>query len=85
MSGINAGNSMGTGVAGGAETGQGNLGSSGTVLQNGVAGDMLSKWEYLYSQKAAPTTNYVSELRDQLKYQTLIPILEGVKETQQHF
>ena len=79
LSGINAGNSMGTGVAGGAGTGQGNLGSSGTVLQNGVAGDMLAKWEYLYSQKAAPTTNYVSELRDQLKYQTLIPILEGVK------
>jgi len=79
LSGINAGNSMGTGVAGGAGTGQGNLGSAGTVLQNGVAGDMLSKWEYLYSQKAAPTTNYVTELRDQLKYQTLIPILEGVK------
>ena len=72
MSGMGAGATGAVGMAGG-------TGGAGATSMAGMAGnDLLSSWEYLYSQKAAPTINYVSELGDQLKFQTLQPLLEGL-------
>ena len=75
MSGMGAGATGAVGMAGGT----GGAGATSMAGMAGMAGnDLLSSWEYLYSQKAAPTINYVSELGDQLKFQTLQPLLEGL-------
>ena len=71
LSGATAGGVVaGSGVAGG--------GAGGGKFGTGTGSDLMANWEYLYSLKNANKIGYVKELGDQLKYETLQPILNAV-------
>ena len=62
----------------GTGTGVGGGGAGGGKFGTGAGADLMANWEYLYSLKAATKIGYVKELGDQLKYETLQPILNAV-------
>jgi len=69
----------GAGVGGGAMPGMMSGNGTGTIRQENPSANLLQQWEYLYSQKQVSGVGYVQEYKEQLKYQTLQPLLDYFK------